>query len=87
MVLAVVTVITAVAAAVYWFKSAAVKVQTVDEPTASMTDAIEEHTLAAVVNMNFLREAMNKSARLNRLAAIWTGVSAVLAALTTIVSL
>jgi hypothetical protein len=86
-ILAVATLITAILAAVYWFQSAAVKVETVDQPTASMADAIEDHTLTAVVNMNFLRSAMNESARLNRLAAIWTGISALLVAFMTIASI
>lgn len=78
--LAVATFVTAVVAAVYWFRSAALEVEGLDQPTASITDAIEKHTLTAVVNMNLLHKAMNESARLNRSAAIWTGVSALLAA-------
>jgi transcription initiation factor TFIIIB Brf1 subunit/transcription initiation factor TFIIB len=81
---AVVTLGTAVAAAVLWFRSAMVETPEVEEPVASISDVPEVHIQTAVVNLNNLRTAMDRSANLNKKAAVWTGISALLGAATTI---
>lgn len=82
--LAAATLVTAIVAAYYWFKSAMIEVPTVDEPVASISDVPETHIQNAIVNMNNLRDAMDKSGAFNRKAAVWTGISALLGAATTI---
>ena len=75
---------TGIVAATYWFRSAAVPLPQFDEPVASISDAPEQHIMNAVVNVGIIQGAMNESAKLNRIAAVWTGVSALLGALTTV---
>ncbi len=82
--LALAALVAAIVSAVYWFKSAAVPTKQFDEPVASIGDVPEDHILTAVANANFVREAMAESCRLNKLAAIWTGISALLGASTTV---
>jgi hypothetical protein len=74
----------AIASAVYWFKSAALQTDIIQEPAASITDAPEDYIQTAIVNMNYIRESMNKSCRLNKWAALWTGISALLSAITAV---
>lgn len=83
-VLALLTLGTAVIAAMCWLKSAAVPPAETREPIASIDDAPAQHVLTAVANANNVRLAMDQSSRLNKRAAIWTGVSALLGAITTI---
>jgi hypothetical protein len=75
---------TAIAAAVYWFQSARVDAPSIQEPVASISDVPEDHIQMAVANANSVRIAMEMSAQLNKRAAIWTGISALLGAATSI---
>ncbi len=77
------TLATGVVSAIYWFKSAAIPTPEFEEPIASVSDAPELHIISAVANAGILHAAMNQSAKLNKHAAIWTGISALLGAVTT----
>lgn len=78
---------TAMAAAIYWFRSARVKVPELQELVSSISDAPEDHILAAIADANSVREAMNVSSRLNQKAAVWTGISALLGAAASIAAI
>jgi hypothetical protein len=82
--MAVFTLAAAIISAVYWFKSAAVPMPEFQEPVASITDAPEQHIIAVVSNTELLHGALLRSSDLNTRAAIWTGVSALLGAATTV---
>jgi hypothetical protein len=82
--LAFTTLATGIVSAVYWFRSAAIPTPQFEEPIASVSDAPDQHIINAVANASTLHSAMNESARLNKCAAIWTGISALLAAVTTV---
>jgi len=82
--LAVVTLGTATVAAVYWFKSAAVDMPQIAEPIASISDAPEQHVQISAINADNVRNALLVASELNKKAAIWTGVSALLGALATV---
>ena len=77
------TLTTAVVSAVYWFKSAAIRTPQFEEPIASVSDAPEQHIINAVANAGILLGVMNEAAKFNKRAAIWTGISAFLGAVTT----
>jgi hypothetical protein len=83
LILASATLVTAIVAAIYWFKSAGVPTPYFVEPIASLDDAPEQHIMSAEANTGGLHKAMSDSARLNKRAAVWTGVSALLGAVTT----
>jgi hypothetical protein len=76
--------ITASVAAMYWFKSASPPPRPDDE---SVRDYPEIHTLTGRVDLEKIRNALQVSARFNRIAAIWTGISALLSAATTLVGI
>ena len=78
------TLVSAVTAAVYWFKSALVRSEEFEEPIASITDAPEQHIQATQFYASCIHQMLNESSRLNKHAAIWTGISAVLGALTSV---
>lgn len=82
--LALATLSTAVAAAVYWFRSAVLRSECYQEPVASISDAPEQHIQASLVHAFSLQTMLNESAKLNKWAAIWTGISALLGAITSI---
>jgi hypothetical protein len=79
------TLATAVLAAYYWFKSSRIPIFELDEPVASISDAPESHVLVAKVHIASLMAASKESSALNKVAALWTGVSALLGAITTVV--
>jgi len=81
---AVATLGTAIAAAAYWFQSARIDAPPIQEPVASISDVPEDHIQMAVANANSVRVAMEMSSQLNKKAAIWTGISALLGAATSI---
>lgn len=65
--------------------SAAVKIQNDgDETTASISDVPELHIIDAKVDIINVRVAMEESCKLNKTAAIWTGIAALLGAFTSI---
>jgi hypothetical protein len=82
--LSVVTLVSAILAAVYWFRSALLRSEQLREPVASISDAQEEHIEATKLYILSICQMVNESSRLNRSAAIWTGISAVLGAVTSI---
>jgi hypothetical protein len=81
--LAFTTLAAAIVSAIYWFKSAAIPTPQFEEPIASVGDVPEQHIINAVANAGILHRAIEESARLNKHAAIWTGISALLGAFTT----
>jgi hypothetical protein len=83
-VLAVFTLASAVTAAVLWFKSACVKPNVSEYPPASSDDNPQLLILTTQVNLDVLENAAKSAAHWNKWAAIWTGISALLSAATTI---
>jgi hypothetical protein len=83
--LAVVTLATALVGAVYWFKSS--KVTAV--PTWAQLGLAEpgDESASQMAWLAATLEAASKSAALNKSAAVWTGVAAILGAVTTAASL
>jgi hypothetical protein len=78
------TFVSAVIAAVYWFRSSRIRPKTVStENGPSISDIPEVHILAAQVDIFGIHDVINEISRLNKLAAIWTGISALLGAVTT----
>jgi hypothetical protein len=82
--LALATLGTASVAAVFWFRSAVLSSERFDEPVASISDTPEQHIQASIAYILSIHQTLNQSCRLNKLAAIWTGVAAVLGAITSI---
>lgn len=73
-------------AALFWFKSSVKDPEIVEETQASISDAQELHILDAKVGIYFTQAAMKESSRLNKIAAIWSGIAAALGAVTAILS-
>ena len=73
-------------AAWFWFKSSLQDPEIVEESQASISDAQELHILDAKVGIYYPQAAMKESARLNKIAAIWSGIAAALGAATAILS-
>jgi hypothetical protein len=84
-ILASLTCISAVTSAFYWWKSSQAKPLPIDMfgIAASVSDVPEQHIGAAQVNIAGMQAMAIESARLNKCAAIWTAVSALLSAATT----
>lgn len=80
------TVLASGLAAWFWFKSSLQDPVIVEETQASISDAQELHTLDAKVGIYYTQAAMKESARLNKIAAIWSGIAAVLGAATAMLS-
>lgn len=83
-ILSLVTAICSFIAAVYWFRSAGVNLGewTVNNAPIENSEAI--HILFTQVDILNLRVAMSNSARLNKTAAIWSGIAAGFAAITAV---
>ena len=78
--LALATFASAIIAAWYWFKSSRIKVESVATAEgASISDVLELH-MGAQTDIFTILHALRESSRLNKLAAVWTGVSAILTA-------
>lgn len=73
-------------AAWFWFASSKVNPEEVEETEASINDYPEMHIMEAKVGVILTHNAMNESSRLNKIAAAWSGVAAVLGAITAIMS-
>jgi hypothetical protein len=86
MILASLTLGTGLIAAVYWFRSAAAPPPTLEQPIASVVDAPSQYIYTAFADIAALNVAVAESGRLNKCAAIWSGVSVLLGAITTVVS-
>ena len=82
------TFVSALASAVFWFMSAAVNIPYDGEPiTASISDEPELHIQGAIANVWNVYQAMVKSCKLNKVAAILTGIAALFGAATSIVGI
>jgi hypothetical protein len=78
------TLATAIIAAYYWFKSSRIPIPELEEPVTSISDAPAVHIRTAKVHIELIMSSTKESSRLNAAAAIWTGVSALLSAVTAI---
>jgi hypothetical protein len=86
-ILAFLTFIFCVTSAVYWFKSSMIKMETAySHNLPSISDVPELHIMTAQVDIFKMHKVMNEACRLNKWAAIWTGIGALFGAVTTIVS-
>jgi hypothetical protein len=81
------TMITSAIAALNWFRSASPPPESLKDPDVSISDSPEVYTIAGRVEMDGIRRALQASARFNRIAAMWTGISALLSAATTLVGI
>jgi Flp pilus assembly protein CpaB len=84
-VLALATLVAGVVAAVYWWRSSCQDAILSTEPDASISDSPEQYILTAVVNLNTVQAALAEAGSLNRTAAAWSGIAALLGAITTVV--
>jgi hypothetical protein len=71
----------------YWFKSASPPPVTHDNPDTSIRENPKINVLSSRVEIENIRLALQVSARFNKRAAIWTGISALLSAATTLVGI
>lgn len=86
--LALATLVSAIIAATYWLKSSLIKMESgYTGEGASITDAPELHIMGTQTDIFKMLAAIGELSRLNKHAAIWTGVSAVLGACTAIIGL
>jgi hypothetical protein len=67
-------------AAWFWFKSSLQGAEIVEGTQAPISGAQELHILDAKVGIYYTQAAMKESARLNKVAAIWSGIAAALVA-------
>jgi hypothetical protein len=81
--LGVATLITALIAAFYWYKSSVISAQEFDWPNPSYDEGLSLQVIIAELNIGGIRLAMSESCRLNMWAARWTGLAAILGAATT----
>ena len=77
------TLITGLVAAGYWYKSSVVPVPEFNQDWASYDDGLSVHVIMTEMNIGGIRQAMIDSCKLNVIAARWTGVAAFLGAVTT----
>jgi hypothetical protein len=82
-VLASTTLVAGVVAAIYWWRSSRQDAVLLPEPEASISDSPEQHIQIAVVNLNTVQASLIKVSNLNSTAAAWSGVAALLGAITT----
>ena len=79
--------ITSAVAALNWFRSASPPLESLNNPDTSSGDSPLLYTIAGRVEMDNIRRVLQASARFNKNAAIWTGISALLSAATTLVGI
>jgi hypothetical protein len=77
----------ALAAAYYWFRSSQPTPVESSNIPASISDNEPLFILGAGVSVDSLRAVLAESSRLNKKAALWSGVAAILAALAALASL
>ena len=70
--------------AFYWFRSSLTDVGGDSQTIASIDDNPAEHILGAQVDIAAIRIGLRESARLNKIAAIWSGFAAFFVALASI---
>ena len=63
-------------AAWYWFLSSRHSAATAKYPVAAMADNPDEHILVTQVNIDAVQAAFVESSRLNKVAALWSGLAA-----------
>ncbi len=79
------TFVSAIISAVYWFRSSQMKLQTAcTNNLPSISDVPEEHIMTTQVDIFNIHKVMNETCKLNKWAAIWTGIAALLGAVTTV---
>jgi hypothetical protein len=74
--------VSALVASIYWYLSSRPAPQFTESPTASISDNPELHILGAQVDIYSIQAALSEAALLNKKAALWSAVSALLGALT-----
>ena len=82
--LSIATAICAGVAAFYWFRSSLADVGDGSQSNASIEDNPAEHILNAQVEIAAIQIGLRHSARLNKIAAIWSAFAALFAALASI---
>lgn len=75
------TAVTAFVAAVFWYRSSRSAPETTPQPIASISDNPELHLLGTQVDVSGIRSVLYEAARLNKTAAIWSAIAALLAAI------
>jgi hypothetical protein len=78
------TFVSAIISAVYWFKSSVNIESAYTDNLPSISDVPELHIMIAREGIFNMHKVMNETCRLNKWAAIWTGIAALLGAVTTI---
>lgn len=76
------TAVSALIAAIYWYLSSRPKPTASVPPSASVSDNPEIHILQAHVGLYDIHAALRDASLLNAKAAIWSGVAALLGAIT-----
>jgi hypothetical protein len=83
-ILSIATAICAGVAAYYWFRSSRTEIGDDSDTIASIDDNPAEHILGAQADISIIRIGLRHSAKLNGIAAIWSGFAALFAALASI---
>ncbi|MEJ5979476.1 hypothetical protein WG901_22675 [Novosphingobium sp. PS1R-30] len=73
-------------AAHLWLQASRIAMPPIDPPLASIDDAPELHILSYSVQLNATAEAMRQSGALNAKAARWTSVAALLTGIAAIIA-
>jgi hypothetical protein len=84
---AILTAASALVAAGYWYLSSRPQPSSSDSSTASVSDAPELHILGAQVDIYSIQAALAESSRLNKCAAVWSALAALLGAVTSILGI
>lgn len=80
------TAVSAFVAAVYWYLSSRPRPKTTVSPVAAIEDSPELHILGTKVEINGIQSALYEASRLNKKAAIWSAIAALLGAITATLS-
>lgn len=72
------TALSAFVAAAYWYLSSRPTPKTTVPPVASISDHPEMHILGAQVDIIGIQSALSEASRLNKKAAMWSGIAALL---------
>jgi hypothetical protein len=81
------TALCALIAAWYWYLSSRPAPVTTDPPDASVSDNPELHILGTQVDLYSIQAALAEASRLNKNAAIWSAVAALLGAASSILGM
>ena len=80
------TAISAFVAAVYWYLSSRPTPKTTVPPVAAIGDNPEMHILGTKVDIIGIQSALYETSRLNKKAAIWSAIAALLGAISAALS-